>query len=40
MFHNPEKNNIKLNGVFQIWAKNENNEEYEIKRKEEEDIKV
>lgn len=30
MFYTPEKENVKVNGVFQIWSKHSNNAEYTI----------
>ena len=40
MFYNPENQEIKINGVFQIWAKNISNSKYDIKSNINENIKV
>jgi len=40
MFYNPEKQKIKVNGVFQIWSKHTLNLKYEIKKNSEENMKV
>lgn len=40
LFYNPEKQKIKINGVFQIWSKNSSNTNYIIKTHSEEMLKV
>ena len=40
MFYNPEKQEIKVNCVFQIWSKHTLNLKYEIKKNSEENMKV
>jgi hypothetical protein len=40
MFYNPENQEVKVNGVFQIWSKNTSNPTYTIKANSEENMKV
>uniref|UniRef100_A0A6C0CI40 Methyltransferase n=1 Tax=viral metagenome TaxID=1070528 RepID=A0A6C0CI40_9ZZZZ len=40
MFYNPEKQEVKVNGVFQIWSKYSSNSKYTIKENSEENMKV
>ena len=40
MFYNPEGQEIKVNGVFQIWSKHSSNSKYTIKLNSEENMKV
>jgi len=40
MFYNPENQEVKINGVFQIWSKNTSNSKYNIKSNNEENMKV
>lgn len=40
MFHNPEKQRVKINGVFQIWSKHTSNPIYNIQLHSEENVKI
>ena len=40
MFYSPENQEVKVNGVFQIWSKNSSNAKYTIKKNTEEKMKV
>jgi hypothetical protein len=40
MFYSPENQEVKVNGVFQIWSKNTSNPKYTIKTNSEENMKV
>ena len=40
MFYNPDKQEVKVNGVFQIWSKHTSNVKYDIKTNSEENMKV
>ena len=40
MFYSPDKKEVKVNGVFQIWSKNTSNPKYTIKASSEENMKV
>jgi hypothetical protein len=40
MFYNPENQEVKVNGVFQIWSKYTSNAKYNIKSNSEENMKV
>jgi len=40
MFYNPDKQTVKVNGVFQIWSKHSSNPKYEIKVNSDENMKV
>ena len=40
MFYNPEKQEVKVNGVFQIWSKHSSNPKYAIKVNTEDKMKV
>ena len=40
MFYSPENQEIKVNGVFQIWSKNTSNQKYIIKSNSQENMKV
>ena len=40
MFYNPEKQEVKINGVFQIWSKHSSNPTYTIKSNPEDKMKV
>jgi hypothetical protein len=40
MFYSPENQEVKVNGVFQIWSKNTSNPTYTIKANSEENMKV
>jgi hypothetical protein len=40
MFYNPENQEVKVNGVFQIWSKYTSNVKYNIKSNSEENMKV
>ena len=40
MFYSPENQEIKINGVFQIWSKHRSNPKYDIKLNSEENMKV
>lgn len=40
IFYNPEKQEVKVNGVFQIWSKHTSNIKYTIKTNSEEKMKV
>lgn len=40
MFYNPDRQEVKVNGVFQIWSKNTSNQKYTIKANSEENMKV
>jgi hypothetical protein len=39
-FYSPENQNIKVNGVFQIWSKHTSNSDYDIVKHSEENMKV
>ena len=39
-FYEPDKNELKINTIFQIWSKNHTNEEYEIKDFTNENMKI
>lgn len=40
MFYSPDNQEVKVNGVFQIWSKNTSNQKYTIKVNSEENMKV
>jgi hypothetical protein len=40
MFYSPENQEVKVNGVFQIWSKHTENQKYTIKTNSEDDMKV
>jgi hypothetical protein len=40
MFYSPDKQEVKVNGVFQIWSKHTSNPTYDIKKNSEESMKV
>ena len=40
MFYNPENQQVKVNGVFQIWSKHSSNPNYDIKSISEEKMKI
>lgn len=40
MFYSPEKQEVKVNGVFQIWSKHTSNTKYDIKVNSEDNMKV
>lgn len=40
MFYSPDNQNVKVNGVFQIWSKFTKNSEYDIAKQSEEQLKV
>lgn len=40
MFYTPDNQDVKVNGVFQIWSKNTSNPKYNIKANSEENMKV
>jgi hypothetical protein len=40
MFYSPEKQEVKVNGVFQIWSKHSSNPKYTIKSNSEDKLKV
>ena len=40
MFYSPDNQEVKVNGVFQIWSKNTSNQKYTIKANSEEKMKV
>ena len=40
MFYSPDNQEVKVNGVFQIWSKNTSNTKYTIKANSEENMKV
>jgi len=40
MFYSPENQEVKVNGVFQIWSKHTSNSKYNIKKNSEENMKV
>lgn len=40
MFYSPDNQNVKVNGVFQIWSKFTKNSEYDIVKQSEEQMKV
>lgn len=40
MFYSPDNQEVKVNGVFQIWSKNTSNPKYTIKANSEENMKV
>jgi hypothetical protein len=40
MFYNPDNQEVKVNGVFQIWSKHTTNSTYDIKTNSEENMKV
>lgn len=40
MFYTPDNQDVKINGVFQIWSKNTTNESYKIKNNKDSKIKV
>jgi hypothetical protein len=40
MFYSPENQEVKVNGVFQIWSKHSSNSEYTIKKNSEDKMKV
>ena len=40
IFHTPEKTNVNINGVFQIWSKHEMNKEFILKLNNHENIKI
>lgn len=40
MFYSPEKTEVKINGVFQIWSKHSQNAELQLKKPSEEFLKV
>jgi hypothetical protein len=40
MFHMPNGNETKINGVFQVWSKYTNNDEFEIRKIDNEDVCV
>ena len=40
MFHTPEKQEVKINGVFQIWSKHTKNPDYELVKQSEDRMKV
>lgn len=40
LFYTPDNQNVKINGVFQIWAKYETNEKYDIKTLKSDKIKI
>jgi hypothetical protein len=40
MFYSPDKKEVKVNGVFQIWSKNTSNPKYTIKASSEENMKI
>lgn len=40
MFYNPDNQEVKVNGVFQIWSKNTSNPKYNIHTNSEENMKV
>jgi hypothetical protein len=40
MFYSPEKQEVKVNGVFQIWSKYTSNIKYDIKTNSEDNMKV
>jgi len=40
MFYSPNKQSVKVNGVFQIWSKNTSNHDYAIKAENAENMKI
>ena len=40
MFYEPNKNELKINTIFQIWSKNHTNTEYDIKKYETDKMKI
>jgi len=40
MFYSPEKQEVKVNGVFQIWSKHTSNKKYKLQKCSEENMKV
>ena len=40
MFYNPENQQVKVNGVFQIWSKHTSNSKYDIKLNSDDKMKV